>query len=146
MMFSSNQELKVSGPLQTEYIESALNFALHYSGQDKHLSKAEQERGCLIVYQITNRGSYCIGWGFEEVPEGWERFSFDFDVEIVSRLIKQQIEKCDLANDYEGFDGSAHKGFIMCDMSHSFDAEERGITNPFYGIVEFAPFYCYYAK
>ena len=134
MMFSSNQKLVVSGPLEIEYIESAINFALHYSGQDEHLSKEEQKRGCLMVYQITERGSYCIGWGFEEVPNGWERFSFDFDVEIVARIVKQQLEKCEIENKFKDFDGSTSKGFLMRDIANYWESEERGIKNPFYGL------------
>ena len=146
MMFSSNQILEISGLLEPNYIESALKFALHLSGEDEHLSKEEQARGCLLTYQIASTGSYCIGWGYEHVPEGWERFSFDFDYEIVSRLIKQQLEKQDTTNGFEHGDGTNKKGFLMKVINKSMSAESRGIKNPFYGIVEFEPYYCYYAK
>lgn len=146
MMFSSNQILEISGLLEPEYIENALKFALHLSGEDERLSKDEQARGCLLVYQITPSGSYCIGWGFEHVPDGWERFSFDFDYEIVSRIIKQQLEKYDAISGFEYGDGTNRKGFLMKVIGNEMDAEKRGIKNPFYGIVEFEPYSCYFAK
>ena len=43
-MFTSNQELKISGEFSD--ISMALNFALKLSEQDRHLSKSERERGC----------------------------------------------------------------------------------------------------
>lgn len=146
MMFSSNQILEISGLLKPEYIENALKFALHLAGEDEHISKAEQDRGCLLTYQITSSGSYCIGWGFKQVPEGWERFSFDFDYEIVARLIKQQLEKYDAINEFEGGDGITQKGFLMKIINHNMETKNRGIKNSFYGIVEFEPYVCYFAK
>ena len=146
MMFSSNQKLEVSGPLEIEYIQSVLDFVLRYSGQGSHISKEEKERGCLMTFQTTETGSYCIGWGFKKLPDGWEEYQFDFDVPIVSRIIKQHIEKCDCYNPFSGYDGTSKKGFIMRNIEGGYAADERGIKNPFYGIVEFAPYTVYYAK
>ena len=72
MMFSSNQILEVSGSLSNQNeLESALEFALKYSGYDKNMSQEEIDRGCKLLYQITEDGKYWIGWGFEDVPDVW---------------------------------------------------------------------------
>ena len=93
MMFSSNQKLKVSGPTDIEYIKAALDFVMKYSGQIEHTTISEVDRGCLTVYQITETGSFCIGWGFKKVPDDWREFPFEFDSDIVARIIKQHLEK-----------------------------------------------------
>lgn len=146
-MFSSNQVLKISGKLNN--VEKVLKFALEYSGNIKDLEKSEKERGCLLVYQITNKGYYCIGWGFKDVPKGWSVYPFDFEIDIVSKLIIQQLNKLDY-NDgkYDCYDGSIEHGFLMSSIEgmHYEYLEEKGIINPSYGIVIFEPFINYYAK
>ena len=145
-MFSSNQILKISGELNN--VEKALEFALEYSDNIKDLEKSEKERGCLLVYQITNKGYYCIGWGFKDVPKGWSVYPFDFEIDIVSKLIIQQLNKLDYSGEYDWCGGSIEHGFLMSSITGMYykDLEEKGIINPSYGIVIFEPFTNYYAK
>ena len=35
------------------------------------MQQTEIDRGCKLLYQITEDGKYCIGWGYRNVPEGW---------------------------------------------------------------------------
>ena len=146
MMFSSNQILEVSGTLShLEQLESALEFALKYSGQAKNMNQEEIDRGCKFVYQITKDGKYCIGWGFKDVPEGWNEYPFRFEIDIVSRIIRQHLESFpkEKGNDY---DGSYSKGFVMKCSEESMSSEKDGIKKPFYCIVYFKPYTCFYSK
>ena len=144
-MFSSNQILEVSGSLSnlTE-LESALEFALKYSGNLKNIEKEEIDRGCKLLYQITEDGKYCIGWGYRDVPNGWFEYPFKFDIDIVSRIIHQHLKAFPIVS--YGWDGSYKKGFIMKCIDASMDDEETRIKNPFYGIVYFKAFTCFYSK
>ena len=111
-MFSSNQILEVSGNLSDQNeLEIALEFALKYSGYAKNMKQDEIDRGCKLLYQITEDGKYCIGWGFEKNPEGWIEYPFRFDIDIVSRIIRQHLESFPVEKDI--WDGSYQKGFIM---------------------------------
>ena len=144
-MFSSNQILEVSGSLSNWHeLESALEFALKYSGNSKNMTQEEIDRGCKLLYQITEDGKYCIGWGFKEVPNGWIEYPFRFDIDIVSRIIHQHLEKFPIVNG--GGDGAYEKGFIMKCIETSMSSEKNGIKNPFYGIVYFKPYTCFYSK
>ena len=60
---------------------------------------------------------------------------------IVKHLNKQEIDYS------EGmWDGSYDKGFIIEVIEDYMSDEHDGIINPFYGIVQFKPFTCFYAK
>ena len=149
MFFSSNQILQVSG--EFDNIENALIFALKLSGHDKNMTQKEKERGCKLVYQITPSGKYCIGWGFENVPSGWSEYPFDFQTDIVSKIIAQYLKKQTCVNEdvYEDGDGSYNKGFIMKhdDSIYEYDCSGKNdIKNPFYCIVYFQAFENYYGK
>jgi len=145
MMFSSNQILEVSGSLfDRQQLESALEFALRYSGYSKSLEQKEINRGCKLLYQITEDGKYCIGWGFQEIPKGWNEYPFRFNVEIVSKIIQQHLEQFPIV--YDGLDGSYEQGFIMKSVGESMESERDGIKAPFYGIVYFEPYTCFYSK
>ena len=144
-MFSSNQVLEVSGSLaHPNELEAALEFALKFSGKAKNMTQKEIDRGCKLLYQITEDGKYCIGWGYQKVPEGWNEYPFRFDIEIVSRIICQHLEQVPLEED--GEDGSFEQGFIMKCIEQSMASEQNGIKAPFYGIVYFEPYTCFYAK
>lgn len=146
MMFSSNQQLRVSGECFIETIQSALDFALKLSGHYKNMTREEIERGCLLLYQITDDGKYCIGWGFKEIPEHWEKYPFDFDTIIVSHIIQQHLLNFDVEYDPDEGDGSFKKGFLMKNIERSFAGKKEDVKNPFYGIVSFEPYTCFYAK
>lgn len=141
MMFSSNQVFEISGSM--DQLSSALQFALDYSGHAKDMTKKEIERGCKLVYQITKDGTYCIGLSFGKIAKGWKEYPFDFEVDIVARIIApQRLYKLEtLDSGYEWADGGTSDGFLMkCDFY------ELEIEEPFYGIVNFKKFNCFYAK
>ena len=140
MMFSSNQILEISGDMSQ--LPIALQFALDYSGKSEHMTPKEIERGCKLVYQIANDGKYCIGWGFKDTEEGWLEYPFDFEVDIVARVIAQHLHKMPTPdNGYGWADGDEKEGFLM--KAIDFD---DSIKNPFFGIVSFEKFGCFYAK
>lgn len=135
-MFSSNQVFEISGSM--DQLELALRFAIEYDESNiKHL-----------VYQITEDGKYCIGWTPErELIKGWNKFQFDFDYEIVSRIIVQFLNKQEKQDSmYDSFDGSTDVGFLMKNIPDLFSDEYEGIKQPFYGIVSFEVFSNFYAK
>ena len=144
-MFSSNQILEVSGSLShKDELKAALEFALKYSDQAKNMEQKEIDRGCKLLYQVTKDGKYCIGWGFERIPEGWNEYPFRFETDIVSRIICQHLES--FPKKEGGYDGSYQKGFVMKCIEETMSSEKDGIKNPFYGIVYFEPYTCFYSK
>ena len=143
MMFSSNQTLEVSGCLSHKgELYNALEFALKASGSLDVFTRDCKPAKC--VYQKTKDGRYCIGWVFDDMKDGWNEFPFEFDLNIISQIIAKHLEKQELVS--YGFDGSYHKGFIMKAIPDSLSSECDGIRNPFYGIVEFSPYTCFYGK
>lgn len=143
-MFSSNQILQMSGDMSQ--LEKALLFALEYSGQAKNMTKAERERGCKLLFQITKKGKYCIGWGFGDVPDGWSEYQFDFEVSIVAKIIIQHLGKLPVPKSgYEWADGSTSDGFLMKSVRETF-GDEDDVKNAFYGIVTFEPYCNFYSK
>lgn len=133
-MFSSNQKLEVSG--EYDQLKSALEFALKLEGTDFD----------DLCYQTTEDGKFCIGWmSGNGLALGWKRFQFDFDLEIVSRIIVQFLSK-QKRDKFSGFDGSTVGGFIMKAIPETFSDTLDGIKNPFYGIVSFKAFTCFYSK
>ena len=143
-MFASNQILNVSGCLDSDDLEKCLEFALNYSDHSKDMEEKEFERGCRLLYQITEDGKYCIGWGVEKVPKGWSEYPFRFDIEIVGKIIKQHLKSYDIEKGIYG--GSYIKGFVMTCIINKGSLEDNGIINPFYGIVFFKPYTCFFAK
>lgn len=142
-MFSSNQILELSGDLcHTNDLYNALEFALKASGNISSFTRTENPSKC--VYQITSDGRYCIGWAYEGVKEGWTEFQFDFDLSIISQIISKHLSKKEVERDI--WDGGYNKGFIMKAIPESMGSEYDGIKNPFYGIVEFRPYTCFYSK
>ena len=145
MIFSSNQIFEISGSLSySNELETALEFALKYSGQDKRIFQEEIDRGCKLVYKITEDGKYCIGWGFETVPNGWFEYPFKFDIASVSTIIRRHLESFPIKK--EVWAGTYEKGFIMKCIDESLASESNGIKSPFYGIVYFKPYTCFYSK
>lgn len=140
MMFSSNQVFEISGSM--DQLPIALQFALDYSDHARAITPREIERGCKLVYQIAKDGKYCIGQAFKDIQEGWQEYPFDFDVEIVARIIAQYLGKLKTPDSgYEWADGSTDPGFLMKVISC-----DDNIKNSFYGIVSFEKFNCFYAK
>lgn len=133
-MFSSNQKLLVSGTLDISDIKEALLFGI---------TKAFRSND--YCFQISKDDKkFCIGVKYNnELPKGWNDFSFDFDADIVARIIKQFLEKQDA--EYTGYgDGSCEKGYLMKGITE-FD-NNNNITNTFYGIVSFEAYVNFYSK
>ena len=131
-MFSSEQIFEVNGTM--DQLELAIKFAMDMNGYTKHIS-----------YQITNDGKYCLGWTIDE-KNGWKELPFDFNAHIVAEIVKQHLEKQDVEDPYDDWDGSSEKGFLMKVIDRVFSNEKNGIKKPFYGIVSIEPHYIYYAK
>lgn len=140
-MFSSNQTLKISGVFTQ--LKHALQFALEHSGYR------------YFCFQRTS-DSYCIGWmtmntkGEHVAEKGWTKFQFDFDYDIVAKIVEQELRKIatetKMENPYDYADGSSNLGFIIENILPLFSDECRGIKKPFYGIISIKPYYNYYAK
>ena len=133
-MFSSNQEFKISGDL--DQLEEALRFAIKYYGAGS---------GKDIFYQITSDGKYCLGW---HETKNWIKYPFDFDIHIVSEIIKQHLLKLSVGQPtlYDDYDGSTEQGFIMKNITETFLDNEDNIVDPFYGIISIEPYECFYSK
>ena len=131
-MMSSNQIFEISGSFSQLCL--ALDFAINYSG--------ENEKD--LCFQITDDGKFCIGWGHKE---GWEKFQFGYDLEIISKIIVKHLEnQKHKRSPYEGFDGETNEGFLMKVIPEMFSDKYDGIKNPFYGIVSFQTFTNFYSK
>ena len=131
-MFSSDQIFEVSGDFSQ--LELAINFAMNMWG-----GKADKQ----YYFQITEDGRYCIGW---HNAEGWTPFQFDFDVHIVSEIIKQHLKKHRSENSaYDFYDGSTEDGFLM-KLVPMLAIDTDGIKNPFYGIISIEYYENFYAK
>ena len=146
MMFSSNQILVISGPLDDDTLNNALEFALKISGYIDLFTRENNPTRC--VFQITEDGKYCIGWqpyGKTTSPN-WKDLIFKFDIDIISSIIKQHLKSQKGVCNETG-DGSYSPGFIMKVIDDKyFRSEFKGIKEPFYGIVEFNAYTCFYAK
>lgn len=142
-MFSSNQILDITGSL--DQIQDALEFAMKYSDHLRGFTDSEIKRGCKIVFQITEDGKYCIGWGFGEVPEGWTEYQFKPDISIISAIIAQRMKESPF--DEDSCDGSYDYGFRMKAVADSdYHALSDSIKNLYYCIVYFEPFTTFYHK
>lgn len=143
-MFSSNQILKISGCLEhSDDLYNALEFALKVTGDltsFTHKTKADIK----CVYQITEEGKFCIGKAYGKPEKGWNEYPFEFDLNILVQIIAKHLLRQEIK--YGGCDGSYEKGFVMRAIERSFSDEKDGIKSPFYGIVSFEPFTCFYAK
>lgn len=140
-MFSSNQIFEISGNLSHHNeLEMVLEFALDYSDEVKNTYKEEFDRGCKLLYQITEDGKYCIGSSKKTIPDGWNEYSFRFNIDTVSKIIRQHLETFPLEKGNKK--GSYEKGFIMKRIEENMNEECDG----FHGIVYFKPFTCFYSK
>lgn len=158
MIFSSNQELKISGKLNKESVMAAINTALIFSGENRPVNE-----NIKLIYQISSGGHYCIGSHMEDTDyqaEGWEKFSFDaslyrnyeLTVEMVALHIIAHLNNQDyieVLKEYSGGGGGLEKGFLMKPVLYCSEfsmPEKERIKDPWRGIVSFEPFACYYAK
>lgn len=136
-MFSSNQVLEISGDLRHDGdLRDALEFALKKSGWHECFTRKEEPT--IPSFQITKYGDFCIGWG--DKKEGWTKFQFDYDLDMITGFIEQTLKK-QQCNEFGG-DGTNSHGFLMKAVEYN----AAGVKNPFYGIVIFSSYNCYYAK
>ena len=136
-MFSSNQIFEVSGDIRHENdLRDALEYALKKSGWYECFTKKVKPTKC--TFQVSENGGYGIGWCSD--GDGWTEYQFDFDVDIISKIIEQHLEKQNV--DRFGGDGTNSKGFVIKHMKRS----EDGFASPQYGIIVIYPYNCYYAK
>ena len=140
-MFSSNQIFEISGCLSDrDALKNSLEFALKYYGIDV---KGADGR-IKVVYQVTQDEKMCIGWGFDEIPTGWKEFPDEFDIDKVIDSIEQFLSTFPLKKG--NADGSYKEGFVMRVIKEYMGSEYDGIKNPFYGIVYFEPYTCFYSR
>ena len=137
MMFSSNQVLSVSGELDIKYIKHCLSFALQLAGYDYDNSTS------IFTWQITKDGRYCIGWASGSIPNGWNTYNFEFDIDKISEIILNHMKKTD---SYKANNCAACSGFVMDVIPETLAEQENGIIKPFYGLVSFVPYLCIYSK
>ena len=135
-MFSSNQVLSVSGELDIKYIKHCLSFALQLAGYDYNSPTS------ICTWQITEDGRYCIGWASGSIPNGWNSYPFDFDIDIISNIILEHLKNNDLYHD----SCAECSGFYMNVIPETLAEKEDGIIKPFYGLVSFTPYLCVYSK
>lgn len=143
-MFSSNQIIKISGTLEEAEIKRVLDVILDIAGHER--SWDGKRIDCHYTYQISTDGAFCIGYRYNEPHDGWEDFQFGFDPNIVAKAIKNQLTKLKFPDTWDGWDGSTEKGFLAENIENSFADEKDGIKNPWYGIVKFSPYTCFYHK
>ena len=128
-MFSSNQELKISGSFDIgEELRLALKFGIEFSGWHEPFTRKEKQAVC--TYQIGEDGSFCIGWDAE--TDGWNPFQFGYNLTIIEEAIREHFKE-----NFKGYDG-----FLM----EECHGATEGVKNGFYGILKFSPFKNYYEK
>lgn len=136
-MFSSNQILEISGDLNhTDELKEAIEFALKKS--DWHRCFTRKEKPAECVFQITDKGDFCIGWG--DAKNGWNAFQFDYDIDIISKIAEQHLRKQSVCG--FGGDGTDSHGFLM--KAIGYDTDE--VRDNYRGIIIITSYNCYYAK
>jgi len=135
-MFSSNQELKISGNLDTLSVERALKFCIDVAGYGSH--------AYTLIWQTLETGEFCIGvqYGDETAPQGWNSFLISDDLDIVALSIIKFLDRQEFPRECGG-DGSNNKGFLVKQITYK---DEGYIENWMRGIVKFSPFTCFYHK
>lgn len=130
-MFSSNQLLDISGDLNESKLKSVLDFVVSVYGGEPN------------AYQITDDKRFVLGHIYKDT-EGWEKFQFDYDNVILSRIIYNHLNEGEI--EYGDWDGGYHRGFRVKAVEESMAGERKGIKNPFYGIVEISFYTTFYSK
>lgn len=147
-MFSSNQVLSISGGHEDE-LNKALEFALTYTDDYSHgRFKSKKAR---FLYQTSSAGEYLIriGYGDDRTWEnGWKEYDFDFDVDIIAKIIMGFLVKQDYPP-YGAFgDGSLHKGFIIRSAEELWDERSRTISDDILRETDLviSPYWAFYHK
>ena len=131
-MFSGNQIIQISGDLDLDRIEYTLKFCL---------SLENHFRG--LIWQISKKQDFCVGYGGDHIPEGWNAFPISDDTDVIALMIKKHLERQTFPEEYEYGDGITKRGFLAEAISpeDSDDLEEYS-----YGLLKFSPYTCYYGK
>lgn len=159
-MYSSNQTLMLSGDLEDKDLKNAFELALRCSDTDITAKDIQ------VIFQITEDGRMCIGTVGEsdQIPAGWKKFLYNLNRDsipsntptdwhnyfyelIVGQIcesIKMHLEEFKLKKGKA--EGTYVRGFLMEGINDCMDSENNGITNPYYGLVSFAPYTCFYAQ
>ena len=146
-MFTSNQVIAVSGTLSKsdKEMEKALEFALKLHGEVEVTEQGELKTNCTFIYQITENEKFCLGLGYSNVPDGWHVYAGELKLDSICDKIREFIEP--LPGRGGPFRrGMTVQGFIMKNIEECLKSEKDGIKSPFYGIVYFEPFTCFYSK
>ena len=132
-MFSKNQILKISGSINGDDLFYALDFVINYYDiKDKKLA-----------YQITEDGSYCIGWYTYDEPEiGWTAYTFKYNADVMSLIIRDHIK--DTIVRIDEFNDKVQEGFLIRSIQDLKYSEKDTIKNSFYGIAIITPYTIYY--
>lgn len=133
-MFSNNQVLKISGSIDNNDLDNALDFAFRlYDLKDKKL-----------CYQTTEDGLYCIGWyTYDDAEIGWNAYTFKYNIEVMSLVIKDFIHENII--DIGDFNKQVRPGFLLRSIKDLKFNEKEGIENDFYCILVISPYTIYYS-
>lgn len=121
-MFSSNQLLDISGDLNESKLKSVLDFVVSVYGGEPN------------AYQITDDKRFVLGYIYKDT-EGWEKFQFDYDNVILSRIIYNHLNEGEI--EYGDWDGGYHKGFRVKAVEESMAGERKGIKIRFMALLKF---------
>lgn len=148
-MFHSNQKLEIS--CEERDLAKAIDFAMDLSGYKARF--ADRDRPLSVIYQETPSGLYLIGSSLtagahgRKLDEGWSEYPFDYDPEILARVVSQWAAKQTPPFDPSAQgDGSSRPG-ILCRAAKGMDYDARKmIKNPHHAILAFSPCTCFYHK
>ena len=145
-MFSSNQKFEISGGIvDITELKTVLEFALKYNGAYNSLTRTTNPT--KYIYQIGKDGKYYLGidYGSNYLGE-WKEYPFDFDIEIVARIILQHLNKQEINyEEYEDYDGTIEKGFVIKTIEDTYENDEK-INDLHKCIVVIEPYTVFYAK
>ena len=154
-MFSSNQRFEVSGDTKRQ-LEDCIDFAMKMANFGSRFDFRTHD----LVFQKINGmfgldGVFCLGSVRKDDEDigKWQRFQFDFDIELVAGIVWQFLQKQDYSKaedaDYDGWDGSTRKGFVMraldCEGCYKRNLDTV-VDKMYYGFVYFEPFNSFYSK
>ena len=141
-MFSSNQVLQISGELKEDILTNAIDYAMQYS--DYKESFLSDDSNIIPSFRIFN-DKYYIGYTFKkdnDRNDPWQKYPFDYDSAIISKIVIQYLEKLDSYNMNLGLDGSSYKGFLL----RAINDQSACFHKSYRAIISIEPFVQYYAK
>ena len=150
-MFSSNQQLQISGRMRD--LAQDIAFAMRKAGCDEMFTR--EKNPCVCGYQITNNGLYVIGnMGSRAVRpkrefenSNFTPYPFDYDPEIIAKIAEQWLRKQPHINpEFDEEEGGHDLGYLLQDI-WSLDYETKDhINDIFDAVICLRPYKNYYAK